>query len=92
MATKYSQQTKSVCTNTNDPTCKASQKQYDDMNMLQAQLKADSEYDLPPSPPPKPAQTITITQGFTSIQSTSMGLFVVATLFIIYGCVSKRRK
>ena len=95
MAAQYSQQTKTVCADTNDPSCKASQEQYDKMNMLQAQLKADGEYDVPPSQPPTPAKTLTITQGFTSLQSTSMGLFVVAALFIAYGLVSrvsKRRK
>jgi hypothetical protein len=95
MAAEYSQQTKPVCANTNDPTCKASQEQYDKMNMLEAQVKSDGAYDVPPSPPPAPAKTLTITQGFTNLQNTSMGLFVVAGLFIVYGLVSrvsKRRK
>ena len=95
MAAEYSQQTKPVCADTNDPTCKASQVEYDKMNMLEAQLKSDGEYDVPPSAPRKPARTLTVTQGFTNLQSTSMGLFIVGGLFIVYGlvsCVSKKRK
>lgn len=92
MAAEYSQQTKPICANTNDPSCKASQEEYDKMNMLEAQLKADSQYDVPPSQPPAPARTLTITQGFTNLQNTSLSLFVVAALFIVYGCVSKRCK
>jgi len=95
MAAEYSQQTKPICANTNDPSCKSNQEEYDKMNMLNAQLKADGEYDVPPSKPPAPAQILTITQGFTNLQNTSMGLFIVGVLFIVYGLVSrvsKRRK
>jgi len=62
---------------------------------LQAKLQSDSRYDPDPSPPEKAGKTIVITQGFTTLQSTSMGLFVVAGLFIVYGLVShasKKRK
>jgi hypothetical protein len=95
MAAKYSEQNVTVCTNINDPSCKNSQEQNNEAIALQAKLNADSKYDPDPSPPAVPGKTIVITQGFTTLQSTSMGLFVVATLFIVYGLVSrvsKRRK
>jgi len=95
MAAEYSQQNVTVCTNMNDPSCKQSQAQHNEAMALQAKLNSDSQYDPDPSPPEVPGKTIVITQGFTALQSTSMGLFVVAGLFIIYGLVShasKRRK
>ena len=92
MSTQYQQQTKTVCTNTNDPSCQASQAQFNTMNALQAQLNSNSQYDVPPSPPALPAKTEIIIQGFTSIQSATLGLFVGAALFIIYGLVGRAQR
>ena len=86
---QYSQQTKTVCTNTNDPSCKTSQAQYDALNALDAQTKADGQYDTPPSPSPTQAKQITVVQGFTTLQGTYTGLFVVAGLLIVYGLVAR---
>ena len=86
---QYSQQTKTVCTNTNDPSCKASQAQFDSLNALDAQTKADGEYDNAPSPSPTQAKEIVIVQGFTTLQGTYTGLFVVAGLLLVYGLVSR---
>jgi len=86
---QYSQQTKTVCTNTNDPSCKTSQAQFDSLNALDAQTKADGEYDTPPSPSPTQAKQIAVVQGFTTLQGTYTGLFVVAGLLIVYGLVSR---
>jgi hypothetical protein len=88
----YQQQTKSVCTNTNDPSCKASQAQFDNLNMLQAQVKANGEYDAPPSPSPTTAKQKILVEGFTTLEGTYTGLFALAALFIIYGLVSNQRK
>ena len=90
----YQQQTKSVCTNTNDPSCKASQAQFDNLNMLSAQVKANGEYDAPPSPSPTQAKEVVLIQGFTTLEGTYTGLFAAAALFILYGLisVSKQRK
>jgi hypothetical protein len=90
----YQQQTKSVCTNTNDPSCKASQAQFDNLNMLSAQVKANGEYDAPPSPSPTQAKEVVLVQGFTTLQGAYTGLFAAAALFILYGLVSvsKQRK
>jgi len=89
---EYQQQTKSVCTNTNDPSCKASQAQFDNLNMLSAQVKANGEYDAPPSPSPTQAKEVVLIQGFTtlqgSLQVTYTGLFAAAALFILYGLIS----
>ena len=62
------------------------------MNALQAQLNSNSQYDVPPSPPALPAKTAIITQGFTSLQSGTLGLFVGAALFIIYGLVGRAQR
>ena len=59
------------------------------MNMLHAQLNANGEYDVPPYPPPKPAQTLVVVSGFTTLQSTSMGFFVAGALFLVYGLVAR---
>ena len=88
----YQQQTKSVCTNTNDPSCKASQAQFDNLNMLSAQVKANGEYDAPPSPSPTQAKEVVLVQGFTTLQGSYTGLFVAGILLILYGLVSKQRK
>jgi len=85
----YQQQTKSVCTNTNDTSCKASQAQFDNLNMLSAQVKANGEYDAPPSPSPTQPKEAVLIQGFTTLQGSYTGLFAAATLFILYGLVSK---
>jgi len=91
---EYQQQTKSVCTNTNDPSCKASQAQFDNLNMLSAQVKANGEYDAPPSPSPTQAKEVVLVQGFTTLQGSYTGLFVAGILLILYGLmpVSKQRK
>jgi hypothetical protein len=89
MAYQYSQKTKTVCTNTNDASCKQSQAQNDDMNMLYAQVNSDSKYDVPPSKPNDEAKAITVTQGFTTLQNTSLALFVSLTLFVVYGLVAR---
>jgi hypothetical protein len=89
MAFQYSQKTKPVCTNKNDASCKSSQSQFDDMNMLDAQIKSDSEYDVPPSKPADQAKSMSITQGFTTIQNVSLSLFVTLTLFIVYGIMGR---
>ena len=86
---EYQQQTKSVCTNTEDPSCKASQAQFDNLNMLQAQVKANAEYDAPPSPSPTQAKEVVLVQGFTTLQGSYTGLFAAAILLIVYGLVSK---
>ena len=89
---EYQQQTKSVCTNTNDPSCKASQAQFDNLNMLSAQIKANGEYDAPPSPSPTEAKEVVLVQGFTTLQGSYTGLFAAGILLILYGLVSKQRK
>ena len=86
---EYQQQTKSVCTNTEDPSCKASQAQFDNLNMLQAQVKANAEYDAPPSPSPTQPKEVVLVQGFTTLQGSYTGLFAAAILLIVYGLVSK---
>ena len=88
----YTQQTKKICTNASDPTCKANQEQFNSLNALQAQTKANQKYDVPPSPPITPPTTEIITQGFTTIQSLSTGLYAAAALLIIYGLVAKSAK
>ena len=88
----YQQQTRSVCTNTNDPSCKASQAQFDNLNMLSAQVKANGEYDAPPSPSPTQAKEVVLVQGFTTLQGTYTGFFAAGILLILYGLVSKQRK
>ena len=89
---EYSQQTKSVCTNTNDPTCSNSQAQFNDLNALHAQVRANGKYDVPPNPPLTTPKQAVIVDGFTSLQSMYTGLFAVAALFIIYGLVAKGQK
>jgi hypothetical protein len=89
---EYQQQTKSVCTNTNDPSCKASQAQFDNLNMLSAQIKANGEYDAPPSPSPTQAKETVLVQGFTTIQGAYTGLFAAGIILILYGLVGNRRK
>jgi len=89
MAAQYSQQTQTVCADTNSASCKASQGQFDSMNMLHAQLNANGEYDVPPSPPPVPAKTMVVVSGFTTLQSTSLGFFVAGALFLVYGLVGR---
>jgi len=91
MADEYAQQTRTVCTS-NDPTCKNSQAQFDNVIMQQAQLNANAKYDVAPSPAPKPAKTVVIVSNFTSLQSVSMGLFVAAALLIVYGLVANKTK
>jgi hypothetical protein len=86
---QYSQQTKTVCTDTNDPTCKANQAQYDSLNALDAQTKADGQYDAPPSPSPTQAQQLTVISGFTTMQSTYTGLFAAGILLILYGLLAR---
>jgi len=88
----YSQQTKTICTNSNDPTCNNSQSQFDTLNALHAQVKANGKYDVPPNPPlTTPKQTIIVEQ-FTSLQCTYTGLFALAALLIVYGLVAKEYK
>ena len=89
---EYSQQTKSVCTNTNDPSCANSQGQFDDLNALNAQVNANNKYIPPPSPPVTAPKATVIVQGFTTLQGTYTGLFTAAILLIIYGLVAKRTK
>jgi len=89
MAAQYSQQTQTVCADTNSASCKASQAQFNSMNMLQAQLNANGEYDVAPSTPPAPAETRVIVSGFTTLQSTSLGFFVAGALFLVYGLVGR---
>jgi hypothetical protein len=86
---EYSQQTKSVCTDTNDPTCRNSQAQFDDLNALDAQVKANGKYDVPPNPPLTQPKQVVIVDGFTSLQGIYTGLFAAAALLIIYGLVAK---
>jgi hypothetical protein len=88
----YSQQTKTVCTDTNDPTCKANQAQFDSLNALDAQTKADGKYDADPSPSPTQAQQITVVSGFTTMQSTSTGLFAAGILLILFGLIARGPK
>jgi hypothetical protein len=88
----YSQQTKSVCTNTHDPSCANSQSQFDDLNALHAQVNANNKYIPPPNPPATAPKNTVIVQGFTTLQGTYTGLFAAAVLLIIYGLVAKRSK
>ena len=88
----YQQQTKSVCTNTNDPSCKASQAQFDNLNMLDAQVKANGEFDAPPSASPTQPKTVVLIQGFTTLQGAYTGFFAAGILLILYGLVGNRRK
>jgi hypothetical protein len=88
----YAQQTKPVCTNASDPTCKASQDQFNSLNELQAQTKADGEYDVPPSPPATKPSSEIIVQGFTPAQRVTTGLYAAAILLILYGLVGKPAK
>jgi hypothetical protein len=88
----YSQQTQSVCTNVNDPSCANSQGQFDDLNALNAQVNANNKYIPPPNPPATAPQDKVIVQGFTTLQGTYTGLFAAAALLIIYGLVAKRTK
>ena len=91
MADEYAQQTRTICTS-NDPSCVNSQKQFDIINMQQAQLNANAKYGVAPSPSPKPAKTVVLVSHFTSLQSASMGLFVAAALLIVYGLVATKTK
>jgi len=92
MADAYAQQTRSICTDTSDPTCRNNQQQFDIINMQQAQLNANAQYDVDPPAAPAPSKTVVIVSGFTSLQSASMGLFVAATLLIVYGLVANKTK
>ena len=88
----YSQQTQSVCTNTNDPSCANSQGQFDDLNALNAQVNANNKYIPPPNPPATKPENTVLVQGFTTLQGTYTGLYAAATLLILYGLVAKSSK
>jgi len=88
----YTQQTKTVCTNASDPTCKANQDQFNSLNELQAQTKADGKYDVKPNPSATEPSSEIIVQGFTPAQRVTTGLYAAAVLLILYGLVGKSGK
>jgi len=83
---QYSQATPPVC-NTGSETCKQQQALMQQTTMLNAQQNADTLYDRPPTPSSSPAQFVT---GFCDMNTFNWSsLFVVGSLFLIYGIVGK---
>jgi hypothetical protein len=82
---KYAQPVQPIC-NTGSGTCNQQQSLMQTVTMLNAQVQADTLYDEPGTPSPAPAKFIT---GFCDMNTFNWtSLFVVGSLFLIYGIVA----
>ena len=84
MSTQYAQAVPPIC-NTGSTTCNEQQKLMQTATMLNAQINADTLYDHPPTPSDTPAKFVT---GFCDMNTFNWtSLFVVGSLFLVYGLV-----
>ena len=81
---QYAQATPPIC-NSGNATCNQQQDLMKTVTMLNAQTTADTLYDRPPTPSAEPAKFVT---GFCDMNTFNWSsLFVVGSLFLIYGII-----